>query len=149
MATRNYHPKKRILTPAQQFFLVDKKYSEVRINNIKGKLHLFITLQPTPFSPKYPLEIVERPRRKYDVWLIGNIEKIDNPEFPHIYQRDKKNQRVKLCLYHPKRKEWTTDQEIYNTIIPWACEWLYYYELWLDDGVWRGGGEHPPLNDDI
>ena len=30
-----------------------------------------------------------------------------------------------------------------ETIIPWAIEWLKYYELWRITGKWLGGGiEH-------
>jgi hypothetical protein len=31
-----------------------------------------------------------------------------------------------------------------DTILPWAVEWLAYYEIWLATGVWYGGGEWPP-----
>ncbi|MDG4972483.1 hypothetical protein [Lactococcus lactis] len=147
MVSKKYYPRKKILTPIQQFFLVKQNFSKAKIVNNQGKLHLYISLQPSVFSPSYPIEIIEYSRGKYDTWLIGNIQKIDDPKFPHKYEVDKKNNKVRLCLYHPNRGEWTKDQEIYNTLIPWTCEWLYYYELWLDDGKWRGGGEHPRLND--
>lgn len=42
-----------------------------------------------------------------------------------------------------EKAEWNKLQFIHKTIIPWICDWLYYYELWLDDSIWRGGGEHP------
>ncbi len=32
---------------------------------------------------------------------------------------------------------------ISRTIIPWAIEWLYYYEIWCVTGEWQGGGAHP------
>ena len=32
---------------------------------------------------------------------------------------------------------------IADTIVPWACEWLLHYEIWLATGEWHGGGEHP------
>lgn len=147
MVTKRYHPRKKRLTPIQQFLLVRQYFSGTKIANKQGRLHLYITLQPTPFSPNYPIEIIGSSYGKYDVWLIGNIQKIDDPNFPHKYEVDKKNNRVRLCLYHPSRNEWERDQEVYNTLIPWTCEWLYYYELWLDDGKWRGGGEHPKLDD--
>lgn len=146
MATKRYYPRKRRLTPIQQFILVKQNFSGTKIINKQGKLHLFITLQPTPFSPKYPIEVIGNSYGKYDVWLIGNIQNIDDPDFPHKYEVDKKNNRVRLCLYHPSRDKWKRDQEVYSTLIPWTCEWLYYYELWLDDGKWRGGGEHPNFN---
>lgn len=34
---------------------------------------------------------------------------------------------------------------IADTLVPWASEWLLFYELWLaTDGQWLGEGEHPP-----
>jgi hypothetical protein len=32
---------------------------------------------------------------------------------------------------------------IADTLVPWASEWLFDYELWLATGEWYGGGiEH-------
>ncbi|MDP9848099.1 hypothetical protein [Streptosporangium lutulentum] len=28
-----------------------------------------------------------------------------------------------------------------RTILPWTCEWLLHYELWLITGRWAGSGE--------
>ncbi|SJM35583.1 conserved hypothetical protein [Mesorhizobium delmotii] len=30
-----------------------------------------------------------------------------------------------------------------QSIVPWTSLWLFYFEDWLTDGEWRGGGEHP------
>jgi hypothetical protein len=27
-----------------------------------------------------------------------------------------------------------------QTLMPWACEWLVFYELWLAVSVWYGDG---------
>jgi len=35
---------------------------------------------------------------------------------------------------------WVSTEE---TIVPWACLWLYYYEVWHTTGEWLGGGLHP------
>jgi len=32
---------------------------------------------------------------------------------------------------------------IADTTMLWAAKWLYFYELWHFDGVWRGGGVGP------
>ena len=36
---------------------------------------------------------------------------------------------------------------ISSTIIPWTSEWLYYYEIWLINGDWLGGGHDEYIND--
>jgi len=62
---------------------------------------------------------------------------------PHIYRRPDTRIGWSLCLYDPRKGEWQPDQPIAETIIPWAAEWLFFYEGWLIDGHWAGGGEHP------
>jgi hypothetical protein len=48
-----------------------------------------------------------------------------------------------LCLYLPGTGEWNQTKYLADTIVPWACEWLFHYEIWLATGIWRGGGVHP------
>jgi hypothetical protein len=60
------------------------------------------------------------------VFLVGH-----DPEFPA------------LCLFDPARREWSPADHIEETIIPWSIEWLMWFELWVWDGIWRGGGRHP------
>jgi hypothetical protein len=65
--------------------------------------------------------------------------RLENEKLPHVYS-DKKQQ---LCLYYPKNNEWNGNMYIAETIVPWASEWLYFYENWLITGEWHGGGVHP------
>jgi hypothetical protein len=58
-------------------------------------------------------------------------------QIPHLYPGEY------LCLYRPKYLEWTSQDYIAETIIPWASLWLYYFEIWHAIGEWLGGGEHP------
>ncbi|MEC0174563.1 hypothetical protein P4H83_06720 [Paenibacillus favisporus] len=51
---------------------------------------------------------------------------------PHMYTDNS------LCLYYPPDKSYKVDKIIAKTIIPWTCEWLYYYEVWYETGVWWG-----------
>lgn len=144
MVVKKYiHFKEKRISQAKQFSLVKEKFPSSKFKYKNGKWHLRLNLQPTPFSSFYPIEVIKNNDGHFDVWLIGNIRKIDDPSFPHKYTVDRKKNCVRLCLYHPSKYEWNKLEHIYNTIIPWTCDWLYYYELWLDDGIWRGGGEHP------
>lgn len=43
-----------------------------------------------------------------------------------------------LCLYHTDDFRWDGSQLIAATIVPWACEWCYYYEVWFATGKWMG-----------
>ncbi|MFG1635413.1 hypothetical protein ACGFKX_11315 [Pseudonocardia alni] len=42
------------------------------------------------------------------------------------------------CLYYGD--EWNDTKLLASTILPWASEWLQFYELWHATGVWLGGG---------
>lgn len=45
-----------------------------------------------------------------------------------------------LGLYYPPDGSWTPKKLIANTIVPWACLWLYFYEVWVTTGTWYGEG---------
>jgi hypothetical protein len=65
---------------------------------------------------------------------------------PHIYV-DPDAQGFRLCLFDPRKDEWCTADAIADTVIPWAAEWLFWFEAWLLTGVWSGGGAHPDRRD--
>jgi hypothetical protein len=76
---------------------------------------------------KPPLVYVARPR----------LQLVDGQALPHVYPLNT------LCLFLGNR-EWHESIPIADTLVPWASEWLLFYELWLATGEWLGGGEHPP-----
>jgi hypothetical protein len=40
----------------------------------------------------------------------------------------------------PAGREWTPADLLAETTIPWAAEWLHFYELWHLCGEWLGPG---------
>jgi hypothetical protein len=62
-------------------------------------------------------------------------------KLPHIYPYEGKGTR--LCLWKPRYKEWDWSMKLSQTYIPWTVEWLWYFEEWLQSGIWAGGGDHP------
>jgi len=77
---------------------------------------------------KSPLVYVVRPR----------LQLVDGQALPHVYPLNT------LCLFLGNR-EWHESIPIADTLVPWASEWLLFYELWLaTGGEWLGEGEHPP-----
>src|SRR6266404_85015 len=68
---------------------------------------------------------------------------ITDAPVPHVYWRDDCPEKSTLCLYDPAASQWSADEFIAETIVPWACEWLACYEGWLATGEWTGGGRHP------
>ncbi len=78
------------------------------------------------------------------VFLIDPpLEPRDNVEWdaiPHLMYNSDNPERSGLCLYDPDGREWSNHMLIADTTLPWAMKWLFHYELWHYDGIWRGGG---------
>lgn len=98
-------------------------------------------VKPSPLSNIYQLklQIVKNCGVKVHVIDPKPLRlAVGKEHLPHVYSTP--DQR--LCLYYPNRKEWNDCMLFTKTIIPWACEWLCHYELWLCTGMWHGGGIH-------
>ena len=61
-------------------------------------------------------------------------------DIPHLMFNAKKPTRSGLCLFDPAGREWTPADLIAESTIPWAAEWLHFYELWHLSGEWLGPG---------
>jgi hypothetical protein len=111
----------------------------------------------TPIARAYQIGILYHPRRYYfetgviqapyvTVRVLTPIIGLDprgtGEKPPHIYVDDN-GAGFSLCLYDHRDDEWLPDQSIAEFIIPWACEWLFYFEGWQHNGVWAGSGRHP------
>ena len=95
-------------------------------------------LRPSPLSRTYQVRVDYRLGRLPAVRVISpELQKRNRESIPHVYPDGR------LCLYMPKRKEWTPQMPIAETLLPWASLWLFHYENWHASGVWEGGGEHP------
>ena len=68
---------------------------------------------------------------------------------PHVYFDNDNIYASPLCLFDPVAKEWDHSKSIALTTIPWAAEWLFFYEIWLATGKWKGGGRHAPRYEEI
>jgi hypothetical protein len=51
---------------------------------------------------------------------------------PHVYDDGS------LCL--SQAGDWRPDMLFIDTFLPWSCEWLIQYELWIATSVWYGDG---------
>jgi hypothetical protein len=56
---------------------------------------------------------------------------------PHVYWTRK---GPVLCLFDPDQWEWTPEDLLAETTVPWALRWLLFYEGWLATKRWFGGG---------
>jgi len=134
------------LTAAQQFLLLTKNPLSAGDGELgSGHFNWHYKSSPTPLSRIYDARLEFAVNRSPRVFL-------DNPdllmlssgkELPHVYDQ----KPTRLCLYLPRTYEWQPWMRLDQTIIPWTSLWLFYFEDWLIDGEWRGGGEHPEHRD--
>ena len=107
-----------------------------------NKLVIIGNVQPTALSENYTIRIeygLKHDRPTIEV-VSPNLKIHPNwKELPHIFPGDK------LCLYH---KEFDPHiHYIADTNIVWVTWWLYFYEIWLVTGEWKGGGiEHSGIH---
>lgn len=127
------------ITPIQQLNILKHEFplSKGKVSN--GTMVWLGSFQPSALSDTYNLKIV---------YNLGSNPKayIDSPKplrlatgakiLPHTFNYHDGKQR--LCLYLPH--EWNSSMILSTTIVHWAIQWMYYYEIWASTGKWLGGG---------
>lgn len=101
-----------------------------------------VTYFPRIFFPDFR---IENPRVSMTVEapVIGLNPRGTGELPPHIYPNFARPEFPRLCLFDPATDEWDGDKLIAETILPWAAEWLFFFEGWMATGEWLGGGRHP------
>lgn len=128
---------------SQQYLEIKSTIPEAKMKLKKNKLVTNIILKPTEISKSYSIEIIYFSSGICETWLRNVPDNIIKKDIPHIYKTDYINRKIKLCLYNPQKFDWSHEEWISKTIIPWCIEWLFFYELWIAIGIWCGGGDHP------
>ncbi|WP_223275879.1 hypothetical protein [Algoriphagus aquimarinus] len=108
------------------------------------------TVKPTPLSECYTLLLHYKKGEGAKVYVVSpkplQLAK-GKTRLPHVYSHAEQ----RLCLYYPNDDEWNSSMLYIKTLIPWACEWLMHYEIWVGTGEWKGGGiehnENPDENE--
>lgn len=127
-------------TLAHQRIDISNRFPGGEAHITRGQLFWKAKVKPTPLSREYNIEMYYRIEKLPKIYIVGDgLSKLDDPNFPHHYWIDQDNKRVEICLF---RYDFSSDMLLSKTVVPWAIEWLYYYEIWLYTGVWNGGGEH-------
>lgn len=91
-------------------------------------------LKPNPLAEIYLVELfAENGDRQPDMFVLSPQLRPD-PEgrLPHVWSDGA------LCL--SRYGEWQSNSFFVDTVVPWAAEWLFHYEIWLGSGVWMGDG---------
>jgi hypothetical protein len=96
------------------------------------------TLTPSPCSDSYKIKLHYLRNNGVKFYVVEPKLKLFEGQklLPHVFSTPKQ----RLCLYYPNGFEWNVTKLFVDTIVPWACEWLLFYELWLITGKWLGGG---------
>jgi hypothetical protein len=124
-------------TLIQQLAALERLPVTTSVTIDRGRLSWTGDLKPSPLSDTYSVHIdyALGARTPTVTVLRPELRAEDVDSLPHVYTRDH------LCLYYPW--QWTDDKLITRTILPWASEWLFHYEIWKATGAWHGGGHEP------
>jgi hypothetical protein len=88
------------------------------------------TLKVKPELPTYTVSVKYRGSKTPIVKVISPVL---TENAPHTYPSEKN-----LCLYHPNNFNWQREKLISKEIMDWTAAWIYFYEVWLQTGVWYG-----------
>ena len=121
------------LSLAQQAAALSGRFGWTPTHSDRSRLTWKAPLQPTPLSRKYVVRISYKLSEPPKVKVISELDTRAGGRLPHVYRDGT------LCLY--SSSEWRPDMFIADSIVPWTCEWLLHYELWLATGEWFGSGE--------
>lgn len=108
---------------------ISKKFPSFKLHRKSHQdIYWLGKMQPSENSPVYTVKI------QYDSYQpkVFVVEPHILKNAPHRYRDNS------LCLHHPNDKSFRPDMLIADTLIPWTGEWLYFYNIWLEEGVWWG-----------
>jgi hypothetical protein len=135
MGIKGKLPKPKPILLGQQIASMEEKYPGFRCKWSSNRMICTGMLKPTDLSRQYTIDVSYSLESPPTVQVITpELITIENKKIPHIYKDGS------LCLFYSKNKEWTRQNLISETIIPWTSLWLYYYEIWLATGEWLGNG---------
>lgn len=127
--------------------LCNMKNSEGKLNRKKKYFKVIAKIKPTKSSSEYWVEFYYKCNGYPIVWVYGLLSNEVTPkDIPHNYYVDNVKNKVELCLYRQKYKEYDKNDLFSENVIPWTNEWLHFFEIYLITGYWYGNGEHPKSN---
>jgi len=138
-------PQRRLPNLAQRHAeLKSLRWPESTLELVQGRaLRFGFKVAPTPLSRVYRCSLKLYPARFPELFVMDPDPKgvAGGRVLPHTYPHD--GAGTKLCLWLPKAHEWSAQMRLDETYLPWAAEWLDYFEEWLITDEWTGGGAHP------
>lgn len=129
----------KIPIPVQIRFLNEEfPNGEVKSHDLRH-LRWEMEIVPSPNSSAYRIRIDYTIGASPKVFVINPavLKKAEGATvLPHVFDTEKQQ----LCLFYSKIGEWDASMLLSRSIVPWASEWLYFYELWVITGEWLGEG---------
>ncbi|XZL28672.1 hypothetical protein ACSXAG_02875 [Clostridium perfringens] len=126
---KKIHHKPKNVTLGLQLLHIKQNFPSFKFYKTKSKYYWIGQLTPSG-NNTYTVKIVYQHKKHPKVFVLKPAILKSSP---HTYS-DKS-----LCLYYPLDNDYNNQLSIIaDTIIPWTAEWLYYYEKWLDSGIWWG-----------
>lgn len=117
--------------------LIDE-YPQSRLVHTSERLVWVGDLTPAEDAATYEVLVDHRLKRVPLIYVTRpELRLVGDQPLPHVYTWNT------LCLFFDEQ-EWNQSAPLSSTIVPWASEWLFFYELWLATaGTWLGAGVHP------
>lgn len=125
-------PRCEVALPLQALAL-DRLMPQGRTWLRPGRLHWIGSVQPAAGCGTYDLRLTARPGRPPTIVVTAPaLQPNEDGHMPHVYDDGS------LCV--SQRGDWRPHMLFTDTFIPWSCEWLINYELWLATSIWFGDG---------
>lgn len=125
---------------------IRKKWEKNIIYVSKRGLDINLKIPSTNIENKeYLLKVIQKQGEIPKTYILKeNLNLKRQERIPHIYGEDliKNKKYIRICTFLPS-EDWNNKKNISDTVIFWAVEWIYYFEIWNVCGVWNGGGKHP------
>lgn len=129
-------PKPKALNATQQMLELRREFPHGRVTLGPGRVEWEGVVQPTPASRRYRIRLRYQQGGRPQVRVLDELATHPGKSLPHVFNNGN------LCLN--ESHDWHGGMFLARTTLPWACEWLANYELWLVTGEWYGGGVWPP-----
>jgi len=148
VARKRKATERKARTPHAQVQRMRLRHPSFRIE-VKNDLCIW-TGSVTPVQARYRICVIWDFIRQTAPYVSLIEPEIAPPEegrwedIPHLWYDEETPQNSGLCLFDPDGKEWDRTMLIADYTIPWACEWIKYYELWHLTGEWLGPSAKGP-----
>jgi hypothetical protein len=127
----------RAIPLIHQRLALARRYPESEVILTRHELVWSGRLSPAEYSHSYEVVISHNLHLAPLVYVVRpRLEVVTGKHLPHVFALNT------LCL-HTLSRPWIASRLIADTLVPWASEWLFFYELWLaTGGEWFGEGVH-------